>query len=155
MTWQVLDRFFHEPMDETTCISRTVSGAAFGAATGANAAAAPRSRETMKSFMLPVCDFCVNIHAIDGSARWRGNARCVWKPPRRGRSYVRRAEGDKARRPNCRRDLPAPFASSLSMAWNCGVAPASGAYDAWQQWQRLEAFFRCDFARNRIECSHA
>ena len=37
----------------------------------------------MKSFMLDLCDFCVNIHAIDGSARWR-----------RGRSYVRRAEGD-------------------------------------------------------------
>ena len=52
-------------MDETTCISRTVSGAAFGAATGANAAAAPRINETMKSFMLPVCDFRV-IHAIDG-----------------------------------------------------------------------------------------
>ena len=36
MTWHVLDRFFQEPMEDTTCISRTVSGAAFGAATGAN-----------------------------------------------------------------------------------------------------------------------
>ena len=42
-------------MDETTCISRTVSGAAFGAATGANAAAAPRSREAMKSFIASIC----------------------------------------------------------------------------------------------------